>query len=131
MGGQPCKDCTSHAEVMERVVIVEQSTKSAHHRLDDMEKHTESIIRLSMSVEHLTESIAINVLPNQEKHDNRIIALENRPGVIALKWWSAIVLVAVTAVVTGVIMYGLGVLLPQEDEPVQEEVELVWLEQDQ
>lgn len=37
----------------ERLVTVEQSSKSAHHRVDAMAEQTEAVIRLAVSVEHI------------------------------------------------------------------------------
>lgn len=107
MVGHACTDCTSHQEFSERLVIVEQSTKSAHHRLDSVDKHTESVLKLTVSVEHLAKSLADSVIPQQDDHESRLRSVENRPGMVALKWWG-IVLGALAAVIVG---YGFAELM--------------------
>ena len=108
MSGPACADCNVHQDMVEQVTLNKASCASAHHRIDELKKHTESIIRLSMSVEHLTEVIAENILPAQNDHNNRINNIENRPGNIALKWWRFLLGAIITASVTGVLGYILG-----------------------
>ena len=41
--GQLEKKVEKHNDLIERMVVVEQSTRAAHHRLDHMEKEVEAI----------------------------------------------------------------------------------------
>lgn len=80
-------------EIRERVTTVEASSKSAHHRLDSMEKLTESIITLAGEVREgslNTRAILERMERHDESidtHDERIDKLENAPGAIAVKAW--------------------------------------------
>jgi DNA polymerase sigma len=84
-------------EVRERLTAVEESTKSAHHRIDNFNGQAEAIIRMSMSVDSLAEQVKeSNALIKEqdirhnnliEKMEERVTALENKPGIIATKGW--------------------------------------------
>ena len=62
----------------ERLVKTEESTKSAHHRLDTIEERTEAVIRLAVSVEHIANQNQeiLNELKNQREE---IIELKKKP----------------------------------------------------
>lgn len=81
----------------EKAVEAEASAKSAHKRLDNFEKHTEAIIRMSVAVENQTEKITEIVETHKEEksrndtQDTRIEKLENKPGQLALKAWIFII----------------------------------------
>lgn len=96
---------------VERIVIVEQSVKSAHHRIDKSEAQTEAVIQLGVEIKHLTEVITLSVIPQLVHHDQRIDAVENRPGAVALKWWKTTAVIIATATLTGVVGYLLGAVL--------------------
>jgi len=70
-------------DLKERIVAVEQSSKSAHHRLDSMEEQTKAVIRLAMSVENMSEKVE-KVLKLYDEHDTRLLDLEKKPGESAL-----------------------------------------------
>lgn len=80
-------------DVRERVAIAEQSTKSAHHRLDSMEEQTKAVIRLAVSVENMSSKME-DMIAIHKDHDGRISDLEKQPGDVALKrnHWIAITL---------------------------------------
>jgi len=91
-------------EIRERVAAVEASSKSAHHRLDSMEKLTESIITLAGEVREGSMNTR-TILDRMERHDGaidthdqRIDKLENAPGIIAMKGWIFVGGFVVTAV---------------------------------
>ena len=111
MAGQPCADCTTHQGLAEQVTLNKASCAQAHHRIDEVQAHTESIIRLSMSVEHLTQALINDVIPEQKQQAMRLTVVEQRPGAVALHWWKTIMMIAITALLTGLVGYSLGVLL--------------------
>lgn len=82
---------------MQKSVENESSTKSAHKRLDELQKHTEAIIRISVAVENQTEKITKIIemhkeeKPRNDTQDNRLEKLENAPGQLALKIWLFII----------------------------------------
>ena len=90
-------------ELRERVAAVESSTKSAHHRLDNMEKLTEAILTLTGEVREIsmdTKSILGRMEKQElraEQHQERIDKLEDAPGMIAVKGWMFVGGVVVTA----------------------------------
>ena len=96
-------------ELRERVTIVEQSSKSAHHRLDSMEKLTEAIAELANGLRDLSKDTR-TILDRMEKHDElfgwyggRIDKIEKRPGVIAVKSWVFVGTIFATAILSFII----------------------------
>lgn len=96
-------------EVRERVTKTEESTKSAHHRLDEMTEQTKAIIRMSISVEHVAEKMN-DVLTILKEHsdrmddqDDKIDTLKQAPAQTVFEYWKLFV----GALVTG----GAGVIL--------------------
>ena len=90
-------------ELRERVATVESSTKSAHHRMDNMEKLTEAILTLTGEVKEIsmdTKSILDRMEKQEQRaelHAQRIDKLEDAPGMIAVKGWMFVGGVVVTA----------------------------------
>ena len=70
----------------ERIIIVEQSTKSAHHRLDSQEEQTKAIIKMSTSIEYMAKQVEdmVNIL---KEHDGRLDKLERAPGDTMIGYW--------------------------------------------
>ncbi len=71
------KDTTK--DINNRLIVVEQSDRTAHKRIDNFEKHTEAIIVMGVNIEALTTTI--------EELVNRVKVLELAPGKAALKGW--------------------------------------------
>ena len=99
----------SNNEIRERVTAVEQSSKSAHHRLDSMEKLTEAIAELANGLRDLSKDTR-TILDRMEKHDElfgwyggRIDKIEKRPGVIAVKSWIFVGTMFATAIIAFII----------------------------
>lgn len=86
----------------ERIVIVEQSTKSAHHRLDSQEEQTKAIIKMSSSIEYMAKQVEdmVNIL---KEHDGRLDKLERAPGDTMIAYWKLFV----GAIITG----GVGIII--------------------
>ncbi len=74
-------------EVWERLTSVEQSVKSAHHRLDGIEKLTQSVSDMVVEVKHMREDL-------NNVHDE-IEEVKSRPLKIVDKFvWAAVGAVA-------------------------------------
>ena len=78
-------------EMWERLTAVEQSTKSAHHRLDSLDKLTESV--------HITETKAMREDVNDITE--RVDEIEKKPN----KRYETVVTAVITALVGGLIGY--------------------------
>lgn len=89
-----------------QIVEALQSTRSAHHRLDSMEKHTEAVVRLAVSVEGMSEKVE-RVLTLYDEHEDRLVVIENKPGQTAIKAWHWLL----GALAGGCIGLGFGILL--------------------
>lgn len=90
----------------ERLTVAEQSTKSAHHRLDSMQDQTKAIIKMSANIEHILDVIK-DMQGILKEHDARIDKLERLPGDTILKYWQLVV----GALLTGAVGVVIGVML--------------------
>ena len=99
-------------DLRERVVSVEESTKSAHHRLTSQEEQTKAIYELAYEVKAFgkqQEQIIKQqgeMLSLMKEHDGRLDKLERAPGDSLLSYWK----ILVGALVTGVAGYVMAVL---------------------
>lgn len=73
-------------ELRERVTATEQSTRSAHHRLDSQEEQTRAIYQLAFEVKGLSEKHS-EILDLLTDHDKRLEHIEQAPGNKAIKAW--------------------------------------------
>lgn len=73
-------------ELRERMTAAEQSTRSAHHRLDSQEEQTKAIYQLAYEVKGFGEKQTeiLNLLTN---HDERLDKIEQAPGNTAINAW--------------------------------------------
>ncbi|MGX8797242.1 hypothetical protein ACR6HW_14325 [Fusibacter sp. JL298sf-3] len=92
--------------VKERVVVVEQSTKSAHHRLDSQEEQTKAIIKMATNIEYMARQIE-DMLYLLKQHDERLDAIEKRPGNALIAYTKLFI----SALITGGVGIALGMLL--------------------
>lgn len=93
-------------EIWERLTKGEQSIKSAHHRIDNLEKLADSVNNLALS----TSQIAAETKALREdyaKADERIENLEEKP----IKRYEAVVTAILTAIAGGVVGYLLSFLI--------------------
>ncbi len=73
-------------ELRDRVMAVEQSSKSAHHRLDGTEKLTNAVMELTLSVKDIAHEVSESVKALNDhgekigKQELRIEKLEKAPG---------------------------------------------------
>ncbi len=77
-------------EVWERLTSVESSVKSAHHRLDSIEKLTQSVSDMVVEVKHMREDL-------NNVHDE-IDEVKNRP----MQFYDKLMWLVIGAVVSGV-----------------------------
>ena len=66
-------------EIRERLSTVEASSKSAHHRLDDLQELTKGVADLAYQVKRATEHTE-KILETLSAHDKKIIDLEMKSG---------------------------------------------------
>lgn len=87
-------------EIWERLTKGESSIKSAHHRIDNLEKIANSVNNLAISTNQIATEVKA-LREDYEEADERIEKLEEKP----IKRWETIVTSALTAVCGGVIGY--------------------------
>lgn len=97
----------------ERLVIVEQSCKSAHHRLDEQKGYTEAIIELGTTMKHVIEKLQTLIEQHEEykrandlwhkEQDERIEKINNKAGQLALSAWSFILAAVISALIGSII----------------------------
>jgi len=81
-----------------RITTVEQSAKSAHKRLDDIAKLTESVHILATETKMMREDLS--------EVKDRVDVIEKKPG----KRWDLITTAAMSAMVSGVLGFLLSLL---------------------
>lgn len=93
-------------EIWERLTKGEASIKSAHHRIDSLEKLADSVNQLAMS----TNQLAIETKALREDYqsaDERLENLEDKP----IKRYETFVTALLTGIATGVVGYLLALIL--------------------
>lgn len=78
-------------EVWERLTSVESSVKSAHYRIDSIEKLTQSVSDMVVEVKHMREDL--------NKVQNEMEKVKNRP----LKFYNKLMWAVVGAVSSGLV----------------------------
>ena len=93
-------------EIWERLTAGESSIKSAHHRIDNLEKIADSVHKLAMSTNNIaTETKALR--EDYEKADERIEKLEEKP----LKRLDTFITACITALGGGLVGYLLSLII--------------------
>lgn len=93
-------------EVWERLTKGEASIKSAHHRIDNLEKLAESVNKMAISTNQIaTETKALR--EDYMKADERIEELEKKP----IKRYETVITAMLTAICGGVIGYLVSLIL--------------------
>lgn len=93
-------------DIWERLTAGEASIKSAHKRIDTLEKLAESVNKLAMSTAQIaTETKALR--EDYAKADERIETLESRP----IKRYETVITAILTAVCGGVVGYLVSLVL--------------------
>ena len=85
-------------EMWERLTAVEQSTKSAHHRLDSLDKLTERVHILAVETKAMREDVS--------DITSRVDEIEKKPN----KRYETVVTAIITALVGGLIGYCVKIL---------------------
>jgi predicted ribosome quality control (RQC) complex YloA/Tae2 family protein len=99
-------EAQSNPEFIERLVTVEQSAKSAHHRIDKLEENQEILLEMNGNIRVLTEQTKKqNEELGEVKKD--VKDLKEKPA----KRWDLIITVIITASVTGIISFILAQVL--------------------
>lgn len=85
-------------EVWERLTSVESSVKSAHHRLDSIEKLTQSVSDMVVEVKHMREDL--------NKVQSEMEKVKNRP----LKFYDKLLWAVAGAAASGMVSIVLSVI---------------------
>lgn len=93
-------------DIWERLTAGESSIKSAHHRIDNLERIADSVNSLAISTNNIaTETKALR--EDFKKADERIEKLEEKP----IKRYDTFITSVITAVCGGVVGYVLSLIL--------------------
>ncbi|BEP28826.1 hypothetical protein [Helicovermis profundi] len=98
----------SISEIKERIIITEESTKSAHRKLNSQEEQTKTIIKMSTSIEYIAKQIE-DALGAIKVHDGKFVTLEKAPGDNILGYWKLFIgglIAGGTGLLIGLIMKG-------------------------
>lgn len=93
-------------DIWERLTKGEASIKSAHHRIDNLEKLAESVNQLAMS----TNQLAIETKALREDYqsaDERLENLEEKP----IKRYETVITACITGLCTGIVGYLIALVL--------------------
>lgn len=93
-------------EIWERLTAGESSIKSAHHRIDSLEKIANSMHEISISTSQTVAEIKA-LREDFKKADKRIETLESKP----IKRYETFVTALLTGLATGVVGYLLALIL--------------------
>ena len=91
-------EAENEKELWERLTAVEQSTKSAHHRLDSLDKLTESVHILAVETKAMREDVS--------DITSRVDEIEKKPN----KRYETVITAVITALVGGLIGYFIKML---------------------
>ena len=94
-------DENRHIEITERLTKLEFSTKSAHHRLDEVQDIVNAIRDMAFEVKHMREELNSVI--------ERMDAFEKQP----LKRYNLIITTIITALSSGLIAFILSKILPK------------------
>lgn len=88
----------SVSELREKTTAIDQSVKSAHHRLDSQEEQTKAIVKMSTSIEYMAKQVE-DTLVLLKEHDGRLNKLERAPGDNVLSYWKLLIGASITSIV--------------------------------
>lgn len=80
----------NEVEIAERLAALEQDKKAANHRLENLEKLTESVYSLAQSVKSMQEDLK-NIMA-------RVAKIEERPA----KRWEGVISTIITVLISGI-----------------------------
>lgn len=89
--------CEAHTQCMERLVAVEASVKSAHHRIDEVQESQKILMEMNTNIRLLVEQNKVQdqKLENVEKD---VKELKEKPN----KRWETVVAAVITALCSGI-----------------------------
>ena len=93
-------------EIWERLTAGESSIKSAHHRIDGLEKIANSMHEISISTSQTVAEIKA-LREDFKRADERIDKLEEKP----VKRYESLVTAILTSIATGIVGYLLALIL--------------------
>ena len=79
----------NEVEIAERLAALEQDKKAANHRIENLEKLTESVYSLAQSVKSMQENLK-NIMA-------RVAKIEERP----VKRWEGVISTIITVLISG------------------------------
>ena len=80
----------NEVEIAERLAALEQDKRAANHRIENLEKLTESVYSLAQSVKSMQENLK-NIMA-------RVAKIEERP----VKRWEGVISTIITVLISGV-----------------------------
>ena len=93
-------------EIWERLTAGEQSIKSAHHRIDSLEKLADSVHNLALATSKVADETKA-LREDYEEADERIGTLESKP----VKRYETFITALLTGLGTGIVGYCIGMIL--------------------
>ena len=93
-------------EIVERLTAGEQSMKSAHHRIDGLEKLADSVNKMAISINSIVTEIKA-LREDYIKADEKIEELKDKP----VKRYESIITAFLTALCSGVAGYLLSLII--------------------
>jgi len=103
--------------ILERLVAVEQSAKSAHKRIDKLEENQEILLEMNTNIQKLAEqtksqkedlqNFKVDIKEDINEVKSDIKDLKEKPG----KRWDLIVTAIISAVATGLVGSLLAILI--------------------
>ena len=102
--GEGCNEIQLNHE--KRLAEVEQSTKSAHHRIDEIQENTKILIEMNGNIRVLAEETKTLTKQNEEQNkkidkiEGEVSTLKNKPGQYWEKMVSGIIVAIASSFVT-------------------------------
>jgi SMC interacting uncharacterized protein involved in chromosome segregation len=93
------RQATCFSGLAEKVTIVEQSVKTAHKRIDDVQEQTAAIVRMGTSIELMAQQVK-SMLEAISEHNDRLGKLEKAPGELLSTRWNYVLLTLLGCIVT-------------------------------
>ena len=88
--------CVGHTQCMERVTKVEESTKSAHHRIDKVEEDQKILLEMNTNIKLLAEQSKGNT-EDIKSMQSDVKEMKEKPS----KRWDSVVNAFVVAIASG------------------------------
>ena len=85
------------AQIAEKLTIVEQSTKTAHKRIDDVHEQTTAIVEMGTSIKMMAKQVQ-DMLEMLKNHQGRIEILERLPGEELKGYWKVFLFAVLGAI---------------------------------